>query len=248
MPQILELKGSLTRVLQACSSTYFFLAVDGLDEYAASVTEMALLVKVFKDAAALPNVKALLSSRPWAIFEESFQGCLRLRLHELTRPDIMVVIDEEIVKHPRSQTLQAKHPSAIEQLKEDIVQASSGVFLWVILVIRSLLEGLQNHDTVDHLRARLSVFPNELEELFYHIWANIPPFYRCEASRLLQLIEAGTPPGYKLSLLGLSFAIDTKAANLAAPVASLYHRGVGDRLETIKIHLLTRCMGLVEIR
>ncbi|KAK3693009.1 hypothetical protein B0T22DRAFT_475859 [Podospora appendiculata] len=203
-PQIQELKRALNNIITGSSSTCFFLAVDGLDEYDGGNKDMAFLAETFNDLSAYPNVKTSISSRPWVVFEENFVGCPRLRLHELTRPDITRYVHDVIGAHPRSVMLMSRHSSKVRDLMTEIVDAFAGVFLCVYLVVPSLFEGLTNHDSLDDLRARFREFPVELEQLYHHMWDRIPPQYRVQASRLLQLIEIGTAESSKISLMGLS--------------------------------------------
>ncbi|KAK5658461.1 hypothetical protein OQA88_1850 [Cercophora sp. LCS_1] len=245
-PRVLELKTALTTVIQTQPSIFFF-AVVGLDEYDASATEMSLLVDTFKRLSTYPNFKALLSRRPWVVFEESFDLCPRLRLHELIRPDIILFATDQITQHPKFKILHSHGPTATQNIINEIVDASAGVFLWVALVVRSLLEGLGNHDSFEDLQARLREFPSELEELFLHMWNKIPTRYQSQASRLLQLVRAGTLGGWQFSLLGLSFSEEDERSIEEADVTPTKEQEVGERHETMRVHLLTRCVGLVEI-
>ncbi|KAK3333031.1 hypothetical protein B0T19DRAFT_473788 [Cercophora scortea] len=246
-PQIQELKRALKNVITGSPSTYFFIAVDGLDEYDGGNTDMAFLVKTFKDLSVYPNVKTLLSSRPWVVFEENFAECPRLRLHELTKPDISRYVHDVIGAHPRSVMLMSRHSSKVRALMAEIVDTSAGVFLWVYLVVRSLLEGLTNHDSLDDLRARFREFPVELGQLYHHMWDRIPQQYRAQAARLLQLIEIGTAEGSKLSLMGLSLAEEDAEYVYDIPIQPLSEEEVSERVQTMKIRLLSRCIGLVEV-
>ncbi|KAK3313002.1 hypothetical protein B0H66DRAFT_631918 [Apodospora peruviana] len=203
-PSLQELKRALTRIVEESPVTYLFFAIDGQYEFDGGNEGISSLVDTFKDVASRPNVKALLSSRPWVVFEESFAGRPRLRLHELPRPDIRHFVDDEIDQHPRVQRLLLSNEKEIRSLKDGIVEASSGVFLWVHLVVRSLLEGFANHDTMVDLRARFLDLPVDIDNLFRHIWGQIPLRYRAQASRLIQLVEPGTLEGRELSLVGLT--------------------------------------------
>jgi hypothetical protein len=55
--------------------------------------------------------------------------------------------------------LQSYNAAKAEVLIEDVTQKASGVFLWVRLVVKSLLEGLRDGDTVEDLRSRLLLIP-----------------------------------------------------------------------------------------
>lgn len=57
------------------------------------------------------------------------------------------------------------------------------MFIWVVLVVQSLVRGLTNADTLEDLRKRLGAFPRELGPFFRHMYDAIEPFYRPEAAK-----------------------------------------------------------------
>jgi hypothetical protein len=247
-PTLWELKRALKAIVEHQKDGCFFFAVDGLDEYDADGAEMALLAKVFKQLSSLPHVKCVLSSRPLVTFEQSFEECPRLRLHELTRPDITAFVEASISQHPGLQRLMVRDPSAAESFVQEIVDGSSGVFLWVQLVVSSLLEGLRNGDEIEDLQRRLHELPTDLEALYRHMWNRIPAQYRSKASRLLQLVETATSEGGRVSVLGVSFAVETdEEAVFRCPVAPLTEDEMTARYEAARVQISSRCMGLVEI-
>lgn len=60
---------------------------------------------------------------------------------------------------------------------EEIVEASVGVFLWVRLVVQSLLEGLMNRYHVTDLQLRLRNLPTDLDELYQVMLKRFPDTY-----------------------------------------------------------------------
>lgn len=248
-PTVWELKRALKNLVEPQDQgDCFFFSVDGLDEYDADDSEMALLVKIFDEFSSLPNVKSLLSSRPLQTFEVAFAKSPKLRLHELTRPDISAFVMAKISKHPALERLMGGDAETSQKFIDEIVDASSGVFLWVHLVVRSLLVGLQNFDDLSDLYGRLRELPSDLEDLYRHMWLKIPPRYRCQASMLLQLVEAATIDGGRLSVMGLSFANDSDQGLChKIPVAPLPEEEVKSRYEITQGRIASRCMGLVEI-
>ncbi|KAM7196198.1 hypothetical protein V8F33_006310 [Rhypophila sp. PSN 637] len=246
-PNIHELRTGLDDLIKGQPSSRFFFIIDGLDEHKATEATVGLLANSLLRLATYPNVKILISSRPWLVFEEVFDKSPRLQVHELTRDDILHFTTANILNHPRTLILQRKDPSMITTLINEIADASSGVFLWVSLVVRSLLQGLRNHDTAEDLRTRLHELPTELHDFFYHMWTQVPQRYKAQASRLLQLVEAGTTDGRKISLLRLNFAQEADQYAREMKVEPLTDEEVGARTETTRKHLLTRSLGLVEV-
>jgi hypothetical protein len=63
-------------------------------------------------------------------------------------------------------------PTLSNQLKQgaivkDIVAKADGVFLWVVLVVVSLLEGLSNRDEISYLQRRIDLLPQDFGEFIY---------------------------------------------------------------------------------
>ena len=75
-------------------------------------------------------------------------------------------------------------------LINEVTEKSAGVFLWVRLVVKSLLEGLRDGDTLEDLQARLVLLPRDLEALFKKILDDLDPAYFEEASQFLQIVRA----------------------------------------------------------
>lgn len=194
--------------------------VDGLDEFENDIIDFTGLADIFLTSSNSPNVKALVSSRPLPAFESSFEGVPTLRLHELTHNDVTAYVEAQLGPRLRSTNSPAHgSKSNTDLLLAQIVDAASGVFLWVKLVVQSLVEGIENGDTTEDLRLRLSAIPRDLEDLFEHMIGTIPDVYRFQASQIFQLFMNTT---YKLPLtaMNLWYAIDwDEDSVLRSPVA-----------------------------
>ncbi|KAI1804865.1 hypothetical protein F4811DRAFT_570657 [Daldinia bambusicola] len=70
---------------------------------------------------------------------------------------------------------------------EDLVDKSSGVFLWVKLACRSLILGFADYDRIHELQRRVEELPPELEEMFQHMLIRINKRHREQGSRLLRI-------------------------------------------------------------
>jgi hypothetical protein len=181
------LKSTFARwITLAPSSTRLCLSFDGLDEYEGDHEEMC---EYLKDISASANffIKICVSSRPWVVFDETLKGVPRLKLQELTSPDIQLYVRDKFEDHPRMILLSQAEPQHAAELVDEIVSKASGVFLWVTLVVKSLLRGLMNHDRIDILRRRLRDLPSDLNLLYVHIMRHIEPFYKEEAFRTFQM-------------------------------------------------------------
>jgi hypothetical protein len=145
------------------------LLVDGLDEFDAQHFTMAELANMFLQICKSANVKALLSSRPFTSFEDAFALQPKLRLHQLTHNDITMYVEDRLAKAPELSILEPPNSNNARDLVEEIVGSASGVFLWVKLVVDSLLRGIQAGDEFRDLWARLRLLPRDLDDLFRHM-------------------------------------------------------------------------------
>ena len=222
---------------------YCFL-IDGLDEYDGDYFELSIFLKTI---ATCSNVKLCLASRPLLVLEHHFDGFPKLRLQDLTIGDISRFVRDRLEEHPRFYTLAQREPQESSSFISEIVQTSSGVFLWVSLVVKSLLEGLTNHDELLDLRKRLRELPPELEGLYSTMLNSIsPPFYREQASRLLQLVYQSPR---LLTPTELSFA-DDEDQELAfkTKIGSITESEIARRARAIIHRLKSRCAGLLEVQ
>lgn len=104
-----------------------------------------------------PHIKVCVASRPWTEFETAFALNLAwmLCVHDLTRDDIHLYTAEIFGNDLIFQQLR-KMDDRCPDLVEDVIKTAEGVFLWVFLVVRSLLEGLSNADQISDPQKRLS--------------------------------------------------------------------------------------------
>lgn len=226
--------------------------VDGLDEFEKDVIDFTGLADIFLNSGKSPNVKALLSSRPLPAFESSFEGMPQLRLHELTHGDVAAYVEAELGPRLRL-TGSPEHDSAsaTNLLLAEIVDAAAGVFLWVKLVVRSLVEGVENGDTTEDLRTRLRALPRDLEDLFEHMISNIPDDYKVQSSQIFQVLRTHQrlDRAIPLTAIDLWYATDWDEDSIIhAPVASLTS-GTKKKIERdFDRRLKSRCVGLLELR
>jgi len=168
----------------------FCLFIDGLDEYKGDHYQLCETIAVLGQSA---NIKICVSSRPWNDFEEHFSGNPRLSLHDFTRNDIRQYVESQLISHRRWTALE-RHTSETKQLIDEITIRAHGVFLWVILVVRALRDGLTNEDTLGDLWKRLDNIPNDLEQFFKLILNSVEPFYYEKMAETLLIAVAGNEP------------------------------------------------------
>ncbi|CZR53594.1 related to small s protein [Phialocephala subalpina] len=248
---------ALSRAFQALqaqkqSSVKLCLFIDGLDEYDGLEVDIA---KLFKGVILSPCVKVCVSSRPHVPFEDAFADYPSLRLQTLTRPDIDQYIQDRLVYNELMEPLKIQEPKECQQLVEEIAETAEGVFLWVILVVSSLINGLGNHDRISDLQERLKALPRDLDLLYEEMVVKIDGIYAAEASRLYQLVAEATPrPGdweraEPLSLRSLSLALTPNLnINNALTTPALDEKTLLEQAKRMDVLLKTRCGGLLEVQ
>ena len=238
-----ELSNAFHDLLQRSGTQYkLCLFIDGLDEYNGNHQEF---VDLLSTVISRNNVKLCVASRPWPVFENAFSTGSHLMLQDLTFPDIVRFTWERFHSHRGFQNLLILEAEYAGKLALEISRKADGVFLWVHLVTKSLLEGLTNADRVADLQRRLEELPGELEELYAKMFESIDRTYRERASRYFQI--AAVAAGH-LSALTLFFADeeDRMRAFNARP-RPLTEEMTLASCQTIKTRLAASCKGFLEI-
>ncbi|KAM7196618.1 hypothetical protein V8F33_006117 [Rhypophila sp. PSN 637] len=106
--------------------------IDGLDEFKGDHSN--LISFIFK-ISQYPNVKLCVSSRPWIVFEDELRTKPQLMLQDLTSADIKTYIESQLGSSVAFRELRMMNEIAVGSLLENIAEKSSGVFLWVVLVV-----------------------------------------------------------------------------------------------------------------
>ena len=186
---------------QRLLSLKFCFFVDGVDEYDGE--DHTHIINVLKNLNTSPSVKICLSSRPWNIFVKAFgtNSHQRLLLEDHNKYDIQQYVKNKFQEDEQFAMFQSKEPQSSD-LVDQIVQNAQGVFLWVRIVVNSLLRGLSNDDNLSDLQRRLQSLPTTLTAYFQHMFDNIDEFYREETSNILLMCLEGLQP---LSLLAFWF-------------------------------------------
>lgn len=259
-----QLKKALSFLINQTDITFkLCLFVDGLDEYEGELDEIA---RFFRELAETPsgNVKICLSSRPLIVFEEAFDGMPSLFIQELTKGDIQQFVEERLSSSRRWKELVTRDPERCLQLRTQLVSKADGVFLWVKLVVNSLLVGLTNRDSIEDLERRLDMLPEDLERLYSHMLINIKPtFYLEQASRIFQIVRKAQDEQRLISNLNprlratepltiyqTALAFDYNPdLDLGRPMgrASLGNGSMNTIAQSMADKLKTRCAGLLEL-
>ncbi len=238
-----ELSAALRKlVLDVGRGHNFFMMIDGLDECAGDQSRLTDLILDLINSAT--NIKTCVASRPWTNFEDSFRGRPHLKLEDLTLDDINKFVTAKFEASEGFHELRLREPEYAEKLLRDISGKAQGIFLWVHLVVSSLLSGLANGDRMRDLQRRLDDLPPRLEDLFEKMLDGLEENYLTHASQLFQLVRASrTSP----TLLGLALAdLDERKHALRAQVRALTKEQKLTHCKNMKRKLMSRCRGLLE--
>jgi hypothetical protein len=229
---------------QASDDSRFCLFVDGLDEYDGDPFD---IINLFTSISKLPNVKLCLSSRPIYEFVKTFRSYPTLRLQDLNFNDIKQYVDDELGANNLMRELHDIEPQEAPKLSLEIIDKADGVFLWVKLVVVSLLRGLRNSDHVSDLQRRLRLLPPSLEDLFSHILGRLESVYLEQSSRIFQIFATSHLTDKRFTDLQLSFAedpnVDSLLSSRTQPISEIER---AKRVGLVDIWLVTRCGGLIE--
>lgn len=226
----------------------FMLFIDGLDEYEEDHMAASDLIETVKRLGCAPNIKLCVSSRPWGVFLDAFghDDRLTLKLEDLTRNDIRHYITDKFNENRQYRRLKVLDPT-YTALVEEVCKRAQGVFLWVYLAVRNLLDGVANADSASFLHTRLDSFPPELEDFFQHMIDTIPMEYRAQTARIFDIAKLAPEPQ---SMIAYSFVHEVEENPRLIhqmEIGSMEDAEVRRREDQVKRQLYARCMGLLEV-
>ncbi|PMD16751.1 hypothetical protein NA56DRAFT_632624 [Hyaloscypha hepaticicola] len=219
--------------------------IDGLDEYDGIHSDVVQLFQKFSKS---ENIKICLSSRPWNVFQNAFgEGRNpKLMLQDHTREDIQIYVKDKLAEDYRFQAL-ANADQRYHQLIDDIVTKAQGVFLWVVLVTQSLLNGLIDDNSIPDMQRRLNLLPSDLAYFFQHMIGGIEEVYKPQTAQIFQMVTiARTPlPVFLLQYLEQeslepNYAVKAQRAYLSEAEMTQVRKRLAK-------YLNARCKGLLEI-
>lgn len=225
------LESILRQVKEKCRICVF---VDGLDEFSG---DQDVLIKLIGDVQTA-DVKVCLSSRPYRSYIDAFGSSAKLRLQDLTESDIKRYVSAKLYRLVEIERRQDSY-----RIFDTILWKAEGVFLWVELVVKQLIKGLQNDDTLEQLQERLELMPSDIEDLYAHMLTKIDKVYRTQAAKLfrIKLLDLSIESGSIDNLFGLAlFGRSNEISDTRLTDAVSYCEGVSKRLPTI-------CAGLLEV-
>lgn len=147
--------------------TPVFIFLDGLDECA----EVHACLEILQILGRGSNSRVCVSSRPEREFVLEFDTALSIRMQDVNAHDIKTVIQKDLRENGRvriayNNSTSGECESELEELAHMLQTKADGVFLWVHLVIKNLLKGIGNCDSIQMLNRRVEQMPSSIYELF----------------------------------------------------------------------------------
>ena len=240
MSELKEAMAILKRQDQA--SVKICLFIDGLDEYEG---DHKSIVAFLQELVLAPNFKICVSSRPLIVFKDAFDRMPKLKVEDMTRKDITAYVDGMFHENPRYIRLLESEPERAPSLILEIVNKASGVFFWVFLVVRSLLEGLSSGDRIIDLQKRVQGLPGDLEEYFAYMLGGLDSLYISQATQFFRYVLESKLP---IPLLTFSFLDEEDQDSiLYSPIKPFEMKMVMSRCEEAERRIASRCKGLLEV-
>jgi hypothetical protein len=164
-----ELKKAFTTLArQNLKGFKICLFIDGLDEYIGDQLEIVDLFKTITSHSSI--IKVVISSRPEPTFVEAFYSSPKLRVENLTAGDIDHCVRSKLLSHSKIQSQIHRGSELGARLVDSIASKACGVFLWVFLVVRLLLECLSDGSYPEDLERIIETYPDEIHELYEHMF------------------------------------------------------------------------------
>lgn len=219
--------------------------IDGIDELEGDHKDMA----EFLHSLVSPQVKLVVSSRPINPCLIVFEDCPSLRLQDLTKNDMEIFVKENLVGHRSMAELIDLYPSQAGELVSEIKMKAEGVFLWVKIVVKLLVDGLEDGDDMEDLQRKLLLLPPDLKDLYRRMIGKIPPDYQTQAAQIFRIFHTwnGLMESEPLTVIALSFATRDPSEISRQKVANLGPEALSWLCSTTEARIRSRCCGLLEI-
>ena len=174
--------------------------VDGLDEFVGDEDLLLDMVRLFSKAS---QCKICVSSRPEQAFRQEFQECPRLRMQDFNNEDIRRIATSKLMpvlkKHLDLSML--SYVGGVSYFVDCVIQKASGVFLWLDLMIKDLIKGARNGDTLEELQSRLERTPATIEGMYTHMLERLDPIYHEEGLKYFAILLAAQERDIPVTLL-----------------------------------------------
>ena len=247
-PKSFEDRDSLLSLLQKAmiQCTWPAIAfVDGLDEFVEDSKSLTHWLNNFCSV----NMRFCFASRPDNSFNRHFEHCPRIRLQDLTRPDLCAVVRNNL---SQNKGIQALLPTCTDDHKNlgdltwEIVDKAEGVFLWVTLAVRELTAGIEEYQDWNTLYKMLDRIPPELEDVYRHKWQILSQEWSVYREQATELFQFALYPS--MLLFEAAVVLFPEACyQVLEQVQPESQESLNAKCAKADKRILARCQGLLEI-
>ncbi|KAK4697415.1 hypothetical protein P7C71_g658, partial [Lecanoromycetidae sp. Uapishka_2] len=231
---------------QPIMTNKFCMFIDGLDEYDGPPSE---IIRVLKRIAKSQSIKLCLSSRRWNDFQKAFgngKSDNSILLEDYTKRDIERFV-RDILEQDESFTEAEREDKRYNLFVDDVIRRAKGVFLWVQLVVTSLLKGLGEGNRLEDLQSKLETMPRTLKKYFQQIFDRIDESYWTESAKVFLITAHAVQP---LSITAYHY-LETEEKRpgyaLSAPIRPMSNKQLSDVFEELISRLNFLCRDLLEV-
>jgi hypothetical protein len=171
-------------------------------------------------------------------------------MEKLTKPDILAYVDAKLWSDTLIQRLDGRKREGVEEIANFITLNAKGVFLWVVLTMNIVLDGINSYEDPLVIRDRVMKLPPGLGDLFDHILSKrIPMHHAAEAARYLLITLRWEAENLQASLLApiLNMAQKAYSYEMSCSIAASKPSQVDLDLADFANRLRNRCQGLLEL-
>ncbi|KUJ11274.1 uncharacterized protein LY89DRAFT_674608 [Mollisia scopiformis] len=219
--------------------------IDGIDEFEGDHKEMSM----FLISLAAGGIKVVVSGRPISACINSFRDCPTLRLQDLTKPDMELYVKGNLSSHRSMVELIQRFPQHANDIVNEIKTKATGVFLWVKIVVRLLVDGLEEGDDIADLQNKLRQLPPDLRDLYIRMMGKMQPEHQAQAAEIFQLFHAWNLSivDQPLRTLVMSLAMQPPSEALGRKVEPLETDTIQWLCQNAEARIRSRCCGLIEV-
>ncbi|KAF5654929.1 hypothetical protein F25303_1010 [Fusarium sp. NRRL 25303] len=225
---------------------YICFFIDGLDELVGDYSDS---IDFISKLAQNEQSKVVVSSRPIPTCVAAFRKHPHLRLQDLTRHDIQAYVQFKVGGHPSMKRHMRRYPEEAASLMNELVDKSSGVWLWIILACRSICGGFDDHDRLSEIRRRVDELPPELKDMFMHMLSKVHRRHQEQGAQLLKICytyQKTKSPFLQKGLYALGLALVDDYNTRTVCIENLDAEEKLEICEELEGRLRSRCWGLLE--
>ncbi|KAE8440344.1 hypothetical protein EG329_008460 [Mollisiaceae sp. DMI_Dod_QoI] len=233
------LTSKTSRFLKLC------IFIDGIDEFEGDHKEMTM----FLISLAAGGIKVVVLGRLIRACINSFRDCPTLRLQDLTKPDMELYVKSNLSSHRSMVELIQRFPQHANDIVNKIKTKATGVFLWVKIVVRLLIDRLEEGDDIADLQNKLRQLPPDLRDLYRRIMGKMQPEHQAQAAEIFQPFHAWNLSivDQSLRILVMSLAMQPPSEALGRKVKPLETDTIQWLCQNAEARIRSRCCGLIEV-